>query len=233
MQATPAGWRLLLEAGWRGLPALRAIAAGEALPDELALELSKRVAALWNGYGPTEASVYTTFELVHELPVTIGTPIDNVRVYVLDPNLQPVPPGIAGELYVAGAGVSRGYHGRPELTQERFVKDPFSTEPGARMYKSGDLARWRWDGRLEWLGRNDSQVKVRGYRIELGEIEARLGELSGVRECVVVVREDRRGDQRIVGYVRLGHWSTWGIVNKDVGLLLQVATLFAVGTRLR
>jgi hypothetical protein len=146
--------------------------------------------------------VYTSFEQVGALPATIGTPVDNARVYVLDPSLRPVAPGVVGELYVGGAGVGRGYHQRPELDAQRFCDDPFAGGQGARMYRTGDLGRWRRDGRLEWLGRNDFQVKVRGFRIELGEIEARLGETPGVREGVVVVREDRPGDQRIVAYVR-------------------------------
>ncbi len=202
MQATPAGWRVLLESGWQGQATLRAVCAGEALPSDLASELGKRVPVLWNGYGPTECTVYTTFDRVDAPPATIGTPIDNVRVYVLDSSLNPVAAGVVGELYVGGAGVGRGYHQRPELDSERFVRDPFASAEGARMYKTGDLGRWRRDGRLEWLGRNDFQVKVRGFRIELGEIEAQLGETPGVREGVVVVREDRPGDQRIVAYVR-------------------------------
>jgi amino acid adenylation domain-containing protein len=203
MQATPAGYRILLDGGWQGKPDLFAISAGEALTTELALELGKRVRELWNAYGPTEATIYSTFEKVEGLPVTIGKPAEHARVYVLDENLRLLPQGTVGELYVGGGGVAVGYHDRPELTRERFVEDPFSSEPGARLYKTGDLARLREDGRIEWLGRNDFQVKVRGYRIELGEIEARLSSSNGVREAVAIVREDRPGDQRIVAYVRL------------------------------
>ncbi|HEV8244497.1 MAG TPA: amino acid adenylation domain-containing protein, partial [Polyangiaceae bacterium] len=202
MQATPAGWRVLLESGWAGRSQLKALTGGEALSSELATELRGRSHSLWNCYGPTETTVWSTVEQVRDSVVTIGRPIDNTRVYVLDPALQPVPPGVIGELYIGGAGVSRGYHDRPELTSERFLPDPFAAEPDARMYKTGDLVRLRWDGRLEWLGRRDFQVKVRGHRIELGEIEARLSQLRGVREGVVIVREDRPGDQRIVAYVR-------------------------------
>src|SRR5690606_8585505 len=170
-------------------------------PAPLAEELVRRTASVWNCYGPTETTVWSTVEKVEGGAITIGRPIDNTRVYVLDARLQPVAPGATGELSIGGAGVTRGYWNRPELTEERFVADPFVS--GGRMYNTGDLARIRFDGRLEWLGRSDFQVKVRGHRIELGEIEARLGECAGVREAVVIVREDRPGDQRIVAYVRL------------------------------
>src|SRR5262249_1684630 len=151
-----------------------------------------------NNYGPTETTVVATSghlgrpaEALH-----IGRPIANTRIYILDGEGRPAPIGVAGELYVGGAGVARGYLKRPELTAERFVTDPFVGEAGARMYKTGDLGRWLADGRIEFLGRNDFQVKVRGFRIELGEIEARLRERPGVREAMVVVREDSPGDKR-------------------------------------
>jgi amino acid adenylation domain-containing protein len=203
MQATPSGWRVLLDAGWAGKPTLKLVSAGEALGNDLASALLGKVASVWNGYGPTECSVYSTFDEVTEPPATIGKPVDNARLYVLDQNLRLVPEGVTGELFVGGVGVARGYHERPELDQARFLDDPFAPGDGARMYRTGDQVRWRRDGRLEWLGRNDSQVKVRGHRIELGEIEAALVDCAGVREGVVTVREDQPGDQRIVAYVRL------------------------------
>ncbi|MEW2384378.1 amino acid adenylation domain-containing protein [Micromonospora sp. NPDC047707] len=159
-----------------------------------------------NEYGPTETVVGCC---VHEVDdrtdlsgvVPIGRPIANTRLYVLDANLTPVPPGTVGELYVAGAGVARGYHGRPDLTAERFLPDPYAATPGARMYRTGDLVRLRPDGELDCLGRVDTQVKIRGYRVELEEIEAALTRLPQVREAVVLLRGDRPGEDRLVAYV--------------------------------
>ncbi|MEW5927673.1 MAG: amino acid adenylation domain-containing protein, partial [Gemmatimonadota bacterium] len=203
MQATPATWRMLLEAGWTGSPGLKALCGGEALPRELAERLLPAVGELWNLYGPTETTIWSTVERVGpgEGPVSIGRPIANTRVYLLDRGVEPVPAGIAGEAYIGGEGVARGYLGRPELTAERFVPDPFAAEPGARMYRTGDLARRRPDGALEYLGRTDSQVKVRGFRIELGEIEAALALHPEVGEAAVVAREDASGHARLVAYL--------------------------------
>ncbi|MGA2209809.1 MAG: amino acid adenylation domain-containing protein, partial [Acidimicrobiales bacterium] len=169
-EATPTTWQLLIEAGWTGTPGLVAVAAGEALSAGLAEAISSRSAELWNGYGPTEATVYSTFDRVDgDGRITIGHPIANTRAYVLDQIGQPVPAGATGELYISGAGVARGYLNRPEETAERFLDDPFN--PGDRMYRTGDLVRQLPDGRIQHLGRLDGQVKLRGYRIELGEIE--------------------------------------------------------------
>jgi surfactin family lipopeptide synthetase A len=204
MQATPATWRLLIEAGWRGQARFKALCGGEALTQQLAAELMARAGRVWNLYGPTETTVWSTcYELKDpEGPVLIGQPIGNTQVYVLDRYLQPVPVGVPGELYLGGVGVARGYLNRPALTQERFVPDPFGGE--GRLYRTGDVARYRVDGNLEYLGRLDHQVKIRGFRIELGEVEAVLLEHPRVAQAVVVVREERVGDKRLVAYFVLG-----------------------------
>ncbi len=162
---------------------------------------------LVNMYGITETTVHVTYRPVTGEDVDagavspVGVPLRDLRVHLADRHGSPVPAGVPGEMLVGGAGVARGYLGRPELTAERFVPDPFSPEPGARLYRSGDRARWRADGDLEYLGRIDQQVKVRGFRIEPGEIEAALVDHPSVREAVVLVREDRPGDRRLVAYV--------------------------------
>ncbi|WP_460415191.1 amino acid adenylation domain-containing protein [Pseudomonas sp. microsymbiont 2] len=157
--------------------------------------------AVVNNYGPTETTVVASSGRVEAGgALHIGRPVDNARLYVLDPGLQPVPLGVPGELYVGGAGVARGYLNRPELTAERFLEDPFAGRPDARMYRTGDLVRWLDDGSLEYLGRNDDQVKIRGVRIELGEIESRLASLPGINEAVVLAREDQPGQSRLVAY---------------------------------
>ncbi|MCE9671221.1 non-ribosomal peptide synthase/polyketide synthase [Myxococcus stipitatus] len=182
----------------------RLMVGGEALPPELAVTLLRMVpGGLLNMYGPTETTIWSSTHRVDAGPVTIGTPIANTALYILDGHLRPVPVGVAAELYIAGEGVARGYLGRPELTAERFIPDPFSPEPGARMYRTGDLARWKPDGTVDFLGRADHQVKVRGHRIELGEIEAVLAQHEGVRQAVVVARDGAQGDKRLVAYVVL------------------------------
>jgi amino acid adenylation domain-containing protein len=202
LQATPTTWRMLLRAGWSGGAAFRALCGGEEMPHDLADELLPRVGELWNLYGPTETTVWSAVEHVQrtaEKIVPIGRAIRATRLYVLDGDLEPAPVGAAGELYIAGAGLARGYFNRPALTAERFVSDPYG-EPGTRMYRTGDLARWRGDGALEYLGRNDQQVKIRGFRIELGEIEAALRSAPGIREAVVTAREDL-GSRYLAAYV--------------------------------
>jgi hypothetical protein len=193
----------LVESDWQGDAGLKAISGGEALSRELAAALLARVAELWNGYGPTETTIYSTFFKVEEAAgvVPIGRPLPNTRLYVLDRFMNPVPVGIYGELHVGGRGLAHGYLKRPGLTAEKFIPDPFSARPGARLYKTGDLVRYREDGALEFAGRLDQQVKVRGFRIELGEIESELNRLEYLRATVVVAREDAPGDKRLVAYV--------------------------------
>jgi amino acid adenylation domain-containing protein len=203
LQATPATWRLLIDSGWTGHPGLKALCGGEPLPADLAAALLDRVAELWNVYGPTETTIWSTSYRVRtaQNPLPIGRPIANTRVYVLQPSGAPAPIGVAGELCIAGEGVARGYRNQPALTAEKFTSITLVNGCTERLYRTGDMARWRADGQLEFLGRNDTQVKVRGYRIELGEIEAVLSTHPGVTQGVVVVREDTPGDQRLVGYV--------------------------------
>ena len=201
LQATPSTWRLLLEAGWRATPGLRALVGGEGLPPDLARQMLERCDEVWNMYGPTETTVWSSCARVasQERGITIGRPIANTQIHVLDAEGQPCPIGVPGEICIGGAGVALGYLHRPELSAERFVDDP--ARPGRRRYRTGDRGRWRHDGQLEHLGRLDHQVKVRGYRIELGEIEATLGAHPDVAQSLVVVREDRPGDARLVAYV--------------------------------
>nr|QEO74352.1 condensation domain-containing protein [uncultured bacterium] len=201
MQTTPSRWRMLLETGWRGGERLKILTGGEALPPVLAERLSKHGASVWNLYGPTETAVWATACEVERGAdiITIGRPVGNTEVYLLDANREPVPVGVAGELYIGGDGLARGYENRPDLTAERFVPNPFACEPGARMYRTGDLARFLADGRVEHLGRMDYQVKLRGFRVELGEIESVILEHEAVREAVVVAREES-----LVAYVTTG-----------------------------
>ncbi|HEY0557957.1 MAG TPA: amino acid adenylation domain-containing protein, partial [Thermoanaerobaculia bacterium] len=201
LQATPATWRLLLEAGWAGVPRLKALCGGEALPPDLAAALLARGLELWNVYGPTETAIWSAAgEVRPGEPVLIGPPIANTHLYVVDRSLGPVPVGVGGELLIGGAGLARGYLGRPDLTAERFIPHPFAASAGARVYRTGDLVRYRPSGLLEFLGRIDHQVKVRGFRIELGEIEAALARHPAVRQAVVTVRDDG-GEKRLAAYV--------------------------------
>jgi amino acid adenylation domain-containing protein len=203
LQATPATWRLLLDAGWDGAPGLTMLCGGEALPRDLANRLLGKGAALWNLYGPTETTIWSAAVQVQagSGPVPVGGPIANTQFHVLDNRGRPVPIGVSGELHIGGDGVGRGYLRRPELTAEKFVADPYRQDPAARMYKTGDLVRYRPDGTLEFLGRRDSQVKVRGFRIESAEVEHHLKQCPGVTDSVVVAREDRPGDRRLVAYL--------------------------------
>ncbi len=202
---------LVEEPAFGDLPALRAVmSGGEALPTHLATQFRRRSSAqLYNVYGPTETIIDSTYWLCEgpgaghaDRPsCLIGRPIPNARIYILDDRLRPLPIGIAGQLHIGGVGLARGYLNRPDLTAEKFIADPFGMEPGARMYKTADLARFLPDGNIEFLGRGDHQVKIRGLRIELGEIEAALGQHPDVRHAAVLAREDAAGEKRLVAYV--------------------------------
>lgn len=215
LQATPATWRILLESGWKGTAGLKVLCGGEALSRDLAEELLPRADEVWNVYGPTETTVWSSACRVESGtgPISIGRPIANTQMWILDAHLEPQPVGVPGELYIGGAGVARGYWERPELTAERFVPDPFSEGPAARLYRTGDLAKWLPDGRLECLGRIDHQVKVRGFRIELGEIEAALQECTGIEQAVVVAQDGAAGDRRLAAFLRHGSSAVVSVAN--------------------
>lgn len=199
MQATPVTWRMLLQAGWKGAPGFRILCGGEALPRDLADALLAIGAEVWNLYGPTETTIWSTVDRVcADGKVTIGRPIANTQVHVLDPRGAPLPPGVAGELHIGGHGLARGYRHREEENRERFV---VNERYQSRLYRTGDMARWLSDGRIECLGRMDHQVKLRGYRIELEEIESVLNRRAEIQQAVVVLREDVVGDPRLVAYL--------------------------------
>ncbi|MEO8041987.1 MAG: amino acid adenylation domain-containing protein [Acidobacteriota bacterium] len=203
MQATPATWRLLMEAGWKGSNEFKILCGGEALPRDLANELLSRCGSLWNMYGPTETTIWSSASKITSTngPVFLGDPIANTQLFVLDEDLEPLPIGVAGELHIGGNGLARGYFNQPELTDAKFIPNPFAIGDEAKLYKTGDLVRRKEDGNIEFLGRIDDQVKVRGYRIELGEIESALLELPTVENAVVAVREDSPGNKRLAAYV--------------------------------
>jgi amino acid adenylation domain-containing protein len=190
MQATPTTWRMLIDGGSAGRPGMKALCGGEALPVALADRLVEAGLELWNMYGPTETTIWSTCAQITTQgeTLTIGRPIANTTLYILDERMEPVPVGVAGELWIGGDGLARGYRGRADLTDERFVAHPFDETPDAKMYRTGDLARYRPDGTVEFLGRIDHQVKVRGFRIELGEIETVLARHEEVVDAVVVAR---------------------------------------------
>ena len=204
-QSTPSGWRLLLASGWQPKSAeseskkLKGLCGGEALPQDLAEELRSQGIDLWNMYGPTETTIWSAIKQLGGNVPTLGQPIADTQLHILDNELNSTPKGVAGELYISGAGLARGYAGRVDLTTAAFVASPFSSE-GGRLYRTGDLVRWNKEGELEYLGRIDHQVKIRGFRIELGEIEAELLKQVDVSEAVVVAKESQSG-ARLIAYV--------------------------------
>jgi amino acid adenylation domain-containing protein len=202
MQATPATWTMLLESGWDEPLALKVLCGGEALSRKLADRLLALGREVWNLFGPTETTVWSTVARVTAGTdsVPIGRPIANTQIYILDARMQPVPIGVPGELYIGGAGVARGYWRRAELTAEKFVVSPFGRSGSDRLYRTGDYARWRRGGVVDFLGRADSQVKIRGFRIEVGEVEHALQLHSAVAQAAVVALGDRPGDRQLVAY---------------------------------
>jgi amino acid adenylation domain-containing protein len=208
LQATPGAWRILIDAGWSNKLPLKALCGGEALPRELADKLVDRAAEVWNVYGPTETTIWSSATRVTRGAgsLRIGPPIANTQFYVLDPRRQPAPIGVTGEIYIGGAGVARGYWNRPELTAEKFIPNPFAE---GRIYATGDLARFHDDGSIELLGRADFQVKIRGYRVELNEIEAALMNHNEVKEAVVTHhKSEATGVTRLVAYIAAGIQTT-------------------------
>ena len=184
MQATPATWRILISAGWQGSEQLKVLCGGEVFPHDLARALLKRSPNVWNMFGPTETTVWSTcYRLTDpDGPILIGRPIDNTQIYILDKFMQPVPVGVPGELCIGGDGVTFGYLNRPDLTAKQFVSDVFREDPDALIYKTGDLCIHHPDGNIEYLNRIDNQVQIRGFRIELGEIEAVLGQHDAIKQ---------------------------------------------------
>ena len=210
MQATPATWQMLLAGGWSSSYPLKVLCGGEALSAQLAHQILETGSELWNLYGPTEATIWSTIYQVgakktvattKDALSSIGCPIANTQIYILDKHLQPVPLGVAGELYIGGDGLARGYLNRPELTQEKFIPNPFDNSLSERLYKTGDLARYLSDGKIEFLGRIDHQVKIRGFRIELGEIEVVLNTHPQIQQAVVIATENTAGNKGLVAYL--------------------------------
>src|SRR5262245_40665643 len=203
MQATPATWQMLLDAGWEGSDRLTALCGGEALPATLAAKILPRVATLRNLYGPTETTIWSTAARIADADgsVSIGRPIANTSCLVVDELLRPVGPGVAGELLIGGAGLARGYHNDPNRTAERFVPDPLDPSGRRKMFRTGDFVRARPDGALRFLGRRDQQVKVRGFRIELGEIETTLRSHSSVRNAAVIDVGQALDSRRLAAFV--------------------------------
>ncbi|MEO0687672.1 MAG: non-ribosomal peptide synthetase, partial [Cyanobacteria bacterium J06649_11] len=218
MQATPATWRLLLTAGWKGKHQLKILFGGEALDISIAEELVERSKEVWNLYGPTEATIWSAVaeyrnsiynvskihqkDVIYYVSTTIpiGKPINNTQFYVLDDYLQPVPIGVPGQLYIGGVGLAQGYLNKPELTAEKFIPNPFSSSASSALYKTGDLVRYLPDGNLEYLGRIDYQVKLRGFRIELGEIESILIQYPGIKQALVTLYKNN-DDEKLIAYL--------------------------------
>jgi amino acid adenylation domain-containing protein len=223
MQATPATWRLLLDGGWEGSKHLKVLCGGEALSRRLANQLLEKSGSLWNMYGPTETTIWSSVYLIEseDGPVPIGPPIANTQFYILDSHLKPLAVGVPGELHIGGSGLARGYLNRPELTAEKFIAHPFSEKTGERLYKTGDLARYLLDGNIEYLGRIDYQVKIRGFRVELGEIESVLRSHPAVREAIVLAIPEASKENRLVAYL-VANGKTGSYVSQLRSFLIKI-----------
>lgn len=205
LQATPVTWRMLLNAGFDSSYRLKMLCGGEVWGREMADRLLSGGGRLWNMYGPTETTIWSAVNEVsrNSGPITIGPPLANTQFYVLDGNMQPVPPGSSGELFIGGDGVARGYHRQIELTEAKFLPDPFRHRMGARIYRTGDLVRLQNDGRLQYLRRADQQIKLRGFRVEIGEVEQAIMEFETIDQTAVLLKTDSAGDQRLVAYLTM------------------------------
>ncbi|MDN3546955.1 non-ribosomal peptide synthetase [Mucilaginibacter aquaedulcis] len=208
MQATPTTWQMLLNNGWEGSASLKTLCGGEALPNELARELVNRTQSVWNMYGPTETTIWSAVlqidpeqHLAANGYALIGGPIANTQFYILNNAMQPVPIGVAGELYIGGKGLAKGYLGQPELTSGRFIANPFAVSPDDLIYRTGDLAKWAPNGTITFLGRIDQQVKIRGFRIETGEIESVIKEIVDVNEAVVIAGKDNQHNDCLLAFM--------------------------------
>lgn len=209
MQATPATWRMLILAGWSKSPAFKLLCGGEALSEDLAEKLIERVGSFWNVYGPTETTIWSSIKrITKSIDITIGRPIANTQIYILDEQGQHCPIGRVGEICIGGLGVAEGYHNRPELTAEKFIADPRPDLRTTKCYLTGDLGKFLPNGEIVCLGRMDFQVKIRGYRIELGEIESKLNQTPGIRQAAVNALPDAYGNNYLVGYLVLEHGQT-------------------------
>ncbi|RZL44230.1 MAG: amino acid adenylation domain-containing protein, partial [Pedobacter sp.] len=205
MQATPSTWQMILDSGWENKFDLKVLSGGEALPKDLAPKLLELSDELWNMYGPTETTIWSTVKQIQadDKVLTIGLPINNTQVYIMDEEGKPLPHNQIGEIYIGGDGVASGYLNRAELTAEKFVQDKVSGKPGSKLYRTGDLGKLLDNNEIQCLGRIDHQVKIRGHRIELGEIESMISKQNGIKQAVVLAREDVAGDKRLIAYVTL------------------------------
>ncbi|MGG4217621.1 amino acid adenylation domain-containing protein, partial [Paenibacillus jamilae] len=198
MQATPVTWTMLFQAGWKNEENMKMLCGGEALSETLKSYFVHNNGDAWNMFGPTETTIWSTIQTITaDKPISIGKPIANTQIYILDQQLRPVPIGFPGELFISGNGLARGYLNQPALTDEKFIDNPF--KPGTKLYRTGDLCRWLSDGSIEYLGRMDYQVKIRGFRIELSEVESQIRTYPGIDECVVIAKE-QGGDKQLVAY---------------------------------